>query len=868
VSYFFAARRRSPEGSTLLGFLHALFHQILQQDEDIMSEFLPLFRSKRDRYGPAFDWQTEELVNFITTFLLVHPSNRPILLFVDGLDECQDRDRNDLITFLCSLATPNMQVRICISARHYPLLPLPKCPHVVVEDYNSTAIALFVNLKLSLTGFKFQKRELVNAIVTKANGAFYWTSLMVEKLNKEEEEGKSFEELFHTIESVPAELDGMFSTLFQDLTAREKQESLTLIRWVLLPKDPLTLTELRYAVAFSSDCWSLEISLPTWRGSRHFMDNDRFVRWIHTHSRGLIEVVADFQTKYLSDMFVRYGSNGASKLDINAVERENFPGHWSAVEDKYYTNQRVQFVHESARQFFLEGNGLKILSPSSTIDNIGQAHSCMAEACLRMFGISELEPLDNGVTPLPKEEQYYPFGSSEKATAYYDDRVKETNSWCQDPNGLKKWLLKQSLPFLDYATSNFTLHSKLANQEDGISETLHSALVGYRRNRFRRWTLLQDDYLVSDDTTPLYWACENQLTSYVDALLDQGVDPNQKGGKNCYPLLIAAKTSKEPGLIMKLLKHGADINVTTTSGDTALHLAVIADHALLIPVLCEQGIRIEVRDDNGKTPLLDCALFSEDVDVYRALLAQGANPDAKDYKDNTIVHWSTQAIDDAKLWCQFFINLRPQYLEARNTDQKTPLHLAAMSDQGAVEALLEAGAGPGVRDTHNKTPLHYAAELKDCESMKRLLEAGASIDAMDDAGKTPLHLSVGGDEQKQRILQATRFLVEAGADVTLLDHEGHTAEEVATITGNADTAAFLDSGSWPADMQCYNERYNEHQAIQLPQESDSDEDETHKQRKYVIVPGHGMEDFRRMAADLGFKIENGKFVRQNDSEGS
>ncbi len=71
----------------------------------------------------------------------------------------------------------------------------------------------------------------------------------------------------------------------------------------------------------------------------------------------------------------------------------------------------------------------------------------------------------------------------------------------------------------------------------------------------------------------------------------------------------------------------------------------------------------------------------------------------------------------------------------------TPLHLAVLSDQGAiVDFLIEKGANLNVKaeDEHGGTPLHWAAASGRVEMAGRLIDAGADVHAKDNHGLTPV----------------------------------------------------------------------------------------------------------------------------------
>lgn len=100
--------------------------------------------------------------------------------------------------------------------------------------------------------------------------------------------------------------------------------------------------------------------------------------------------------------------------------------------------------------------------------------------------------------------------------------------------------------------------------------------------------------------------------------------------------------------------------------------------------------------------LVDAA-FLEDLDDVRCLLAQGANPDARD------------------------------------EEQRTPLMLAvAEGHREMVRALLEAGADPNLRDQDGWSALDVAVARKMIEIAWLLVQFGADVNASDDLHRSPL----------------------------------------------------------------------------------------------------------------------------------
>ncbi len=118
-------------------------------------------------------------------------------------------------------------------------------------------------------------------------------------------------------------------------------------------------------------------------------------------------------------------------------------------------------------------------------------------------------------------------------------------------------------------------------------------------------------------------------------------------------------------------------------------------------------------------------------------------------------------------------------IDERNADDETPLMMAALKGhQGVAQLLIERGADV------NKTgwaPLHYAATGGHVALIELLLEHHAYIDAESPNGTTPLMMAA-----QYGTLAAVKALLAAGADPTLKNQLGLTAEDFAIRAGRQD----------------------------------------------------------------------------------
>jgi len=149
----------------------------------------------------------------------------------------------------------------------------------------------------------------------------------------------------------------------------------------------------------------------------------------------------------------------------------------------------------------------------------------------------------------------------------------------------------------------------------------------------------------------------------VRALLDSGIDPNQKT-KGLLPLVVAVRRHK-PAVVDLLLLHGADPNLRDRADQNAVHCAVTVQdvdilHKLvaaggdvfarfapgnliavavlwaggesIIPTLVQFGVNVNEFNEDGMTPLM-LAAANGAADAIPVLVSQGAALEIRDLVD-------------------------------------------------------------------------------------------------------------------------------------------------------------------------------------------------------------------------------------------
>lgn len=169
-----------------------------------------------------------------------------------------------------------------------------------------------------------------------------------------------------------------------------------------------------------------------------------------------------------------------------------------------------------------------------------------------------------------------------------------------------------------------------------------------------------------------------------------------------------------------------------------------------------------------------------DAASVRALLASGADPDARDANGDTPLHHAARA---GRPEIVRLLLDAGATLDTPGEYGMTPLaQAAAWSDDATAVAqmLLDAGANPSALDANGDTPLHWAAGFGASRIAALLLDSGAEVDARGQFAQTPLHRAFA----RSLDAAAAPLLIAGGADPVAVDEYGGTPTSFAAESGH------------------------------------------------------------------------------------
>lgn len=369
VSFFFNARGEDLEKTTS-GLYRALLVQLF--------EALPGLPNILDNWSVS-EWTVESLEKLFEEAILA-VGKATIVCFVDALDECDEKEIRDMLSFLQSTseqaASNETRMHICFASRHYPHITINWGLSLIIDGQteHDKDITRYLDAELHIGHGKLAE-QVRSDLQKKSSGIFMWVVLVVGILNKAFDCGHS-----RRLPGILREIPGDLHALFRDILTRGDVNSkglLLCIQWVLFAARPLSPEELYLAIMSE-----IEPNM-CHQDQEDAIDPEVIRKYILDNSKGLAE---------------------------------------STQSTRYPT---VQFIHESVRDFLLKEKGLQDTWPSLGRNIDGQSHKQLKICCIKylhnhfVFDYKLSYPLPKASSPeaaTPRQETAKRFGFLEYAT--------------------------------------------------------------------------------------------------------------------------------------------------------------------------------------------------------------------------------------------------------------------------------------------------------------------------------------------------------------------------------------------------------------------------------------------------------------------
>ena len=225
-----------------------------------------------------------------------------------------------------------------------------------------------------------------------------------------------------------------------------------------------------------------------------------------------------------------------------------------------------------------------------------------------------------------------------------------------------------------------------------------------------------------------------------------------------------------------LLDCGADANAVNEHGQTALHMAALAqkNSSALCEVLLKHNARVDAVDRDENQPLHSAC--SSCTEAVKLLVSLGSDTNALNKHGRTPLHSAASGshshtqLNPTEV-CEILVTHCAK-IDIKDEDGNQPLHLACIRGCTDIAAyLISQNANVNAVNNQGLTPLHMVAcrERESPQLCELLLKHGAKIDAVSKSGNQPFHLAC-----RKCYIEIGVLLVTHGADVTAVNANGLT----------------------------------------------------------------------------------------------
>jgi ankyrin repeat protein len=217
------------------------------------------------------------------------------------------------------------------------------------------------------------------------------------------------------------------------------------------------------------------------------------------------------------------------------------------------------------------------------------------------------------------------------------------------------------------------------------------------------------------DFTPLAFACMMRQLPVANFLIDKGANVNTRAKNGFTPFLFACNgPGQDFDLIQHCIAHGADINLQTYSGQSALQLSASFGDLKIVKLLIDHGADLNARDIELGT-VLHKTINTHQVEVAKLLIEKGAKINQKFSYGNTEIHLA--ALNGSSDLIRTLVN-HGANINAVNDYNHTALYYATKHGyRGTADSLISLGANKNtIVETNYGNAPQLSAPLKEGEA--------------------------------------------------------------------------------------------------------------------------------------------------------
>lgn len=536
--------------------------------------------------------------------------------YIDALDEGEDEDQvRGMVGFFYELAEravlDGLPFYVCLASRYYPKISVSSFEELRLEDHkgHEADISNYVHNKLRLGSGRL-KQQLASEINLRSRGVFLWVVLVVAILNKESDRGNQHL-LLTRLREIP---DGLLQ-LFQDLQSRDPSDNrfLPAIEWVLHAMVPLEPKELYIAILTSTGALTVE----NFAWFQQTMDAGTVDDFIISSSKGFLEVGAatqphsgphvapssdrrvQFIHETVREYFLVAFEFGDQSIELERAQVRRHANHKHCATEPRASTKRAtvqapmgpEIPNDRAVTSRIHPGSTPGLGSRSINDTIAFSHARLSRICQTYIRISHASDLQQK----PRSTYSLTWNSDKRPFLWYALEEVLNHANAASKNGWPKNNLAKDFPWDEW------IYSKSAIEYIPADHAYHRMYTWLQRMTYEAQPELVYDELAS--IAKRSQEEEGTAQSVLNACVD--------GLGSALHIAASSEYARDLTCLELLLDSGASVNKTCKNVGTPLHLAVVSRF--------------------------------HSTNAVGLLLAHGADPNAKDYHGNSPVHYAILA---------------------------------------------------------------------------------------------------------------------------------------------------------------------------------------------------------------------------------
>ncbi|KAL8904266.1 MAG: hypothetical protein Q9207_003393 [Kuettlingeria erythrocarpa] len=231
-AYFFWAAG-SRQQKSMDGLLRSLIYQLLKAFPELIACL---------QIEMLYTWTESRLLASLLKMIVQTQVPVAVCLFLDGLDEMEGQF-DSVIRLVRQLAGHN-NVKVCLSSRpslifeeafsNAPGLRLQDLTFGSIQAYADDRLSSLIQTRLLQSNYDGDRaRDLVNAIVERADGVFLWAVIAVRDVRDGLQGFADLDELAQAIDTLPPELDGLFMLMLHRIKPAYQRDAARFLQIML-----------------------------------------------------------------------------------------------------------------------------------------------------------------------------------------------------------------------------------------------------------------------------------------------------------------------------------------------------------------------------------------------------------------------------------------------------------------------------------------------------------------------------------------------------------------------------------------------------------------------------------------------------------